>query len=65
MSTAPGIGPQLSAEERFALEVTRRMAYGAPRESLAWLMQRLHQDNMVLRKALLEMIGEDQSQFEP
>lgn len=62
MGTAPGIGPRLNAEECFALEVTKRFAYNASREDLAVLMRRLHEDNMVLRKALLEMIGEDQSQ---
>jgi len=57
MANAPGIGPQLKPEQEWALEVTRRLAYTASRGELAVVMRRLHKDNMMLREALLELMG--------
>ena len=57
MGNAPGIGPKLCLEQQLALEVTRRFAYNAPREQVARMMQQLHQDNMLLRQAVVEMLG--------
>ena len=57
MANAPGIGPQLKPEQEWALEVTRRFAYTASRSELAAAMRRLHKDNMMLREALLELMG--------
>lgn len=60
MANAPGIGPRLDPEQVFALEVTTRLAYNAPRSELAGYFRRLHHDNMMLRQAILELIDEDQ-----
>lgn len=64
MAHAPGIGPKMQLEQELALEVTRRLAYNAPREQLAGLMRQLHHDNILLREALLEILGEDPSQVQ-
>jgi len=57
MGNAPGIGPKLYLEQQLALEITRRLAYSAPREQLAKIMRQLHQDNIMLRQAVMEMLG--------
>lgn len=57
MAHAPGIGPKLQLEQEWALEVTRRMAYNASRDELATMIRKLHYDNMVLRQAIVELIG--------
>ena len=64
MANAPGIGPQLKPEQALALEVTKRFAYGASRRELAKVMWRMHKDNMMLREALLELMGEDRQQVQ-
>lgn len=59
MASAPGVGPKLDLEQSLALEVTRRLAYNASRDELARTMRQLHQDNMLLRQALMELLSED------
>ena len=62
MAHAPGLGPKMQPEQELALEVTRRLAYNAPRDQLAEMLKQLMHDNMILREALMEILGEDPSQ---
>jgi hypothetical protein len=52
----------MQPEQELALEVTRRLAYNAPRDQLAEMLKQLMHDNMILREALMEILGEDPSQ---
>lgn len=59
MANAPGLGPTLRAEQELAIEVAVRFAHNAPREQVAQMMRRLYFDNLMLREALMELLGED------
>lgn len=59
MMQAPGLGPKLTTEQAFALELMTRFATNASRDGVATVVRGLLLDNMRLRRVIVEICEHD------